>query len=333
MALKLAIVGLKGHKDVALEAIPTIPGGVEIIAVSDDNPNSLKGVSSFAGATPKTKTYLDWRELFANHAPDIVVENGTDCDRADLLITCAERGIHIMFEKPVVNDLADMERVRKAIADSGVTATCLLTMRSEPQFIAMRHAVQAGVVGTVTQIGGQKSYRLGERPAWMKSRQTFSGIIPFVGIHAMDLGRWITGREYTEVMAYASNVGHPEIGDLEDNACVIARLDNGGSAAFRLDFCRPAAAPSHGDDQFRVAGNRGVIEARDDVVTTITREEGPRSVSLPRPVSLFADFVDAIQKKRTPYIPFSDCLRITEVVLRARESAQTGRPVKLSKPA
>jgi len=131
-------------------------------------------------------------------------------------------------------------------------------------------------------------------------------------------------------MAYGSNVGHPDMGDLEDNACIIARLDNGASAAFRLDYCRPAAAPTHGDDRLRIAGNRGVIEARDGTVTTITHGEGPRDLPLPAPVNFFADFLQAIRTNSDPFIPFADCVRITEVVLRARESAETGRPVTIA---
>ena len=331
MALTVAFIGLKGHQYLALEAIPDIPG-VEVVAAADDNPSALKGVADFPGATPRTKTYLDWHELLANHTPDIVVEAGADRDRAEVLVACAGRGIHFLCEKPVAKDLQGLERVKKAAAESGVTASCLLTMRGEPPYIAMRQAVAAGIVGTVTQVSGQKSYRLGDRPPWQKSHETFSGIIPFIGIHAMDLARWITGREFTEVYAYCANVGHPEMGDLEDNACIIARLDNGASAAFRLDYCRPAAALTHGDDQLRLIGNRGVIEARDELVTATTQKEGPHNIPLPRPVNIFADLVEAIRRSRNPYIPFTDCLWITEVVLRARESAETGRPVKLPKP-
>jgi predicted dehydrogenase len=330
VALTVAFIGLKGHQYIALEAVPDLPG-VEVIAAADDSPSALKAVADFPGATPKTKTYLDWRELLADHTPDIVVEAGTDRDRAEVLVACAERGIHFLCEKPVAKDLPGLDRVRRAVAESGVIGTCLLTMRGEPPYIAMRHAVAAGMVGTVTQVGGQKSYRLGDRPAWQKSRETFSGIIPFIGIHAMDLARWITGREFTEVYAHCANVAHPEMGDLEDSACIIARLDNGASAAFRLDYCRPAAAPTHGDDQLRVIGNRGVIEAREGIVTVITQSEGPHTLPVPRPVNLFADLVAAIRRGRVPCIAFSDCLWITEVVLCARQSAETGRPVKLAR--
>lgn len=330
-AFTVAFIGLKGHQYVAIQDIAEL-SQVEIVAAADDEPESLRHVPGWSGASSHTKTYLDWRELLANHTPDVVVEASTCRDRADIIIACAARGIHVMCEKPMAIDLAGLARVRTAVRDAGIRCTMLLQLRAEPQYLAMKHALETGIVGTVTQLGGQKSYRLGTRPSWQQSHQTFSGIVPFVGIHLMDVCRWLSGREYVEVMAYYGNTGHPDIGDLEDNGCILAKLDNGGSAAFRLDYCRPAAAPSHGDDRVRIIGNRGVIEARDGIVTTISHEEGPMPVPQPRPVALFADFVKAIRQPREPYISFRDCAHITEVVLRARESAEIGKPVKLSAP-
>ncbi|NIR00519.1 MAG: Gfo/Idh/MocA family oxidoreductase [Gemmatimonadales bacterium] len=329
MAVGLAFIGLKGHQSIVLDAIPDIPE-VEILAVADDDPEALRRVPDFPGAKATTRTYLDYRELLESHKPDIIVEAGVDRERAGIITACAQRGIHVICEKPLAEDLAGLERVEKSILDAGLTCSALLTMRCEPPYLCMREAIAAGIVGEVTQGGGQKSYRLGARPNWQKSRETFSGIIPYIGIHVMDLFRWTTGREFVEVMAYASNVGHPDMGDLEDNACVIAKLDNGASAAFRLDYCRPAAAPTHGDDRLRVAGNRGVIEAKDGTVTAITKAEGPRELRLPPPVNFFADFIKAIQTDSEPFIPFADCVRITDVVLRARESAESRRPIKLA---
>jgi predicted dehydrogenase len=328
MSIALALIGLKGHQYIVLEALPGLPE-VELVAVADDDPEALKGVPALPGARPDTRAYLDHRELLDNHRPDVVLEAGTDRDRAEILVACAERGIHLIAEKPLATDLAGLERVRAAVVKAGVKLTMLLTMRCEPPYLALRQAVANGAIGEVTQAGAQKSYRLGERPAWQKSRETFSGIIPFIGIHSLDLIRWATGREFTEVMAYASNVGHPEMGDLEDNACVVARLDNGASAAIRLDYCRPAAAPTHGDDRLRIAGNRGVVEAMAGGVTLISSQQGPHELPLPAPVDFFSDYLEALRANREPFIAFGDCVRITEVALRARESAETGRPCRV----
>ncbi len=328
MPISVALVGLKGHQYIVLDALPDLPQ-VHLVAVADDDLEALKRVPDFPGATEQTRTYLDYRDLLENHKLDVVVEAGTDRDRAEVLVASAERGINLISEKPLAKDLESLERVEKAITTARVKCSMLITMRCDPPYLAMREAIQKGLIGEVVQGGGQKSYRLGERPAWQKSRDTFSGIIPFIGIHIMDLLRWTTGREFAEVMAYASNVGHPEMGDLEDNACVIAGLDNGASAAFRLDYCRPAAAPTHGDDRLRVAGSRGVIEAMSGKVTLTSHDEGPRELSLPPPVNFFADYVEALESNREPFIPFADCVRITEVVLRARESAEEGKPISL----
>ena len=328
MAMELALIGLKGHQYVVLDALPELPE-VRLAAVADDDPEALKRAPEFRGATAETRTYLDYRELLRKHKPDIVVEAGTDRARADVLVSCAERGINLICEKPLGMNLESLARVEKAVAKAGVTVSMLITMRCYPPYLAMREAIQSGLIGDVVQGGGQKSYRLGERPEWQKSRETFSGIIPFIGIHVMDLFRWTSGREFVEVMGYASNAGHPEMGELEDNGCVVARLDNGASAAFRLDYCRPAAAPTHGDDRLRVAGNRGVIEVRDERVTLITQDEGPRELSLPPAINFFAEYVEALKAGREPFIPFADCVRMTEVVLKAREASESGLPVKV----
>lgn len=329
MVTSIAFIGMKGHESVVIEALPQHPE-LTIAAVADDNPEALRRVPDLPGATAETRAYDDYRELLANHEPDIVVEAGTDRDRAEVVTSCAERGIHVICEKPLAINLEGLEQVQQAVERSGAQLSMLVTMRCDPQYLALREAVRQGLVGDVCQGGGQKSYRLGQRPAWQKSRETFSGIIPFVGIHVMDLFRWATGREYTEVMAYASNAGHPDVGEMEDNACVLARLDNGGTAAFRLDYCRPGAAPTHGDDRLRVAGNLGVVEVQEEVTTLITQEEVPQELDLPEPVPFFADYLDALRERREPFIPFADCVQITEVVLRAREAAESGRPVRLT---
>jgi predicted dehydrogenase len=132
-------------------------------------------------------------------------------------------------------------------------------------------------------------------------------------------------------MAYQSNAAHPELRDMEDNATVALKLDNGGSASARLDYCRPATAPTHGDDRLRVAGSEGVIEARGAAssVTLMTQDEAPHELPLADGDNLFVDFVRSIGGRGESRIPAEDCFRMTEIVLKARAAAETGRPVPL----
>ncbi len=234
-----------------------------------------------------------------------------------------------MAEKPLAMTLEQLEAVRQAVEGNGVRISMLLTMRFEAPYRALRDAVRSGKIGKVCLASAQKSYKLGRRPAWQKDKRTFSGIIPFIGVHALDLIRWTTGEEFVEVTAYQGNTGHPEAGDMEDQAVLALRLSGGGSADVRLDYCRPQAAPTHGDDRLRVAGSSGVAEAMGGKVVLITQEEGPRELPLPEPGNAFVDFVEGLRTWRPFEVPQEDAFRITEVVLKARASAEVRRPVLL----
>jgi len=61
----------------------------------------------------------------------------------------------------------------------------------------------------------------------------------------------------------------------------------------------------------------------------ITNDEGPRELPFPAPISFFADYADPLKTGRDPYIPFADCVRVTEIAVRARQSAGTGEPCPL----
>lgn len=331
MALNVGIIGLKGHQG-------TITGGIKLIegarmaAVCDDDESKLAGVSGYAGADDDTRTFTDPVAMFDETELDIVGVCGTDSERAPVILEAAKRGIHVLAEKPLAMTLDELAQVRQAVADTGIHLSMLLTMRFEPAYLTMRRMIREGAIGEVCLATMQKSYRLGDRPQWQRSRKTFSGIIPFIGIHALDLIRWTTGREFMRGAAVCANTGHPEIGELEDNASVIAQLDNGGSASARMDYCRPAASPTHGDDKLRVAGNEGVIESdrQGERVIYIHPEDGARELKLDEKRDQFVDFVGSIRGDNESWVPAEDCFRMTEVTLKLRDVANSAQTADLS---
>ena len=331
MALNVGLIGLKGHQGTILSGIPNV-SGARLAAVCDDDPAALEGVSRWPSADSETKTFTDAQQMLEQVPLDLVGICGTDSERAEMILAAAERGTHIIAEKPLTKELDELERVRAAVEDSGIALTMLLTMRYEPAYRTIRRLIAEGAVGEVCLATMQKSYRLGDRPQWQRDKVTFSGIIPFIGIHALDLIRWTTGREFVEGYASCANTAHPDIRDMEDNATVAIQLDNGGSASARLDYCRPAAAPTHGDDRLRVAGNLGVIESMEhgEKIVLITQDEGPRELALGEKVDQFADFVTSIEGDSACEVPAEDCFRMTEICLKLREAAGSGSVADLA---
>ncbi len=329
--LNVGLIGLKGHQGAILNGVAAMPEA-RLVAVQDDDESKLAGVPGWAAADEDTLTFTDPARLLEEVTLDVVGICGTDAERASLIVAAAERGIHCLTEKPLAMTLDELDEVREAVRRTGIQLSMLLTMRFEAPYITMRRMIQEGAIGEVCLATMQKSYRLGQRPAWQQSRETFSGIIPFIGIHALDLIRWVSGRDFTAGAAWCSNVGHPQVGDLEDNASIALQLDNGGTATARLDYCRPAAAPTHGDDRLRIAGSEGVLEwmLTSEQLILITNNEEPCTIELDEGIDQFADFAASVEGGGECRVPAEDCMRITDVVLRLREVANKGEVADLT---
>jgi predicted dehydrogenase len=242
--IRVGIIGFDGHYSEITNAAKLVPN-IRITAVADPNPAALQG----AAANPmlaKATAWADYHEMLGAEKLDIVAVCGQNGTRATTVRACAEHGLPIVTEKPLALSLSELETVKRAIGRNGVPLTMLLTMRCAPQYQAMRSMIQSGRIGEVVSLDAQKSYKLGTRPGWMKVRKSYGGIIPYIGIHLVDLMRWISGRELVEAAAFQSKVGFPEIGEMENNTAVIFKLDNRGTASLHLDYLRPATAPTHG---------------------------------------------------------------------------------------
>ena len=327
--VRLAIIGLEGHTSEILDPMNQLPD-VELAAVWDRDPKSAHDFAESKHGHG-AHAYGDWRELLDHEKLDMVGICGTNGERAEIILACAKRKLHIVAEKPLAITVADLERVEHAVAESGIRLTMLISMRFEGVYRALHQIVAAGEIGDVAQISAQKSYKLGERPEWMRDRNTFGGTIPYIAIHMVDLMRWTSGRELVEAVSFQGRVGFPHLREMENTTATIFRLDNHGTADLHMDYLRPDTAPSWGDDRLRLAGTRGVAEYQAATgVTLITAKEAPRQIrDLPPDGSLFLDFLASVYLGKPSGLDLRDIYRVNEIVLAARESADQHRLMPL----
>ena len=316
--VRLAILGLEGHIDEILGPLDRLPD-VELVALQD--PNAAL-VAEVRAKHASARAYSDWRELLDREKLDMVGVCGTNGERAEILIACAQRKLHIVAEKPLAITMADLERVKRAVAENGVRLTMLIEMRFESQYRALKQVVESGAIGEVAQMAAQKSYKLGDRPEWMLHRSTFGGTIPYIAIHMVDLMRWTSGRELVETVSIEGRVGFPRLHEMENTTATIFRLDNGGTAALHMDYLRPDTAPTWGDDRLRLAGTRGVVEYQAATgVTLVTDKQPPRTITaLPASGSLFLDFLNSTYNGSALVLELKDIYRVNEIVLAARDA-------------
>ena len=325
--MRIGMLGLDGHIDQILAARRTTPG-LEIQAISDANPRLLRSVGERAGV-PVERRYASHQALLDKEKLDMAGICGIDGERPGLVLECIKRGLHIIAEKPLTSQWDDLRRIRAALKQNPkVRLTMLLEMRYGGAFLAMRRIVESGALGEIVQMNGQKSYVFAEqppRPEWMRRKATFSGTIPYIGIHLVDLMRFTGKQEPVEVAAFQAHVGQPDAGDMENTASVSMRLAGGGTADFHLDYLRPANAGTHGDDRLRLVGTRGVLEYMGNSgLTLVTDQEKSHAITPEaRTLSLVPDFLASILGSQTPLLTLSDIFRANEIVLSARDAAVT----------
>lgn len=327
--IRIGVIGLEGHVSDITTAAKTFQN-VRFTAIFDPNETRLKSATRnavYANAT----AYTDWRKLLATEKLDIVGVCGDNGTRAEILQACAERVPAIISEKPLALTLRELANVRRAIERHNTALTMLLTMRFAPVYQAMRKIVQSSDIGEVVLMDAQKSYKLGERPDWMKSRKTFGGTIPYIGVHMMDLMQFVSGRAFVEVSAFQSTVGVPDLGEMENVASLSFKLDNHGVASLHMDYQRPETAPTHGDDRLRIVGTRGIVEFQEaQGPTLVTQKEPPRKITdLPKSKPLAVDFIESLYGGPPHQLTRAEIFRISEQILKARAAAEDHKIVRL----
>jgi predicted dehydrogenase len=326
--VRVGLIGLDGHFAEATEAAEMLPE-VEITAVAVSSARERQRGERNQHLA-KARFFDDYRAMLDAEKLDAVCICDENHRRAETVLACLERKIPTAAEKPMALSLADLGRVRQRFEATKTPLTMLLPMRFDPVYLGMKAIVERGEIGEPIALSAQKSYQLGERADWMKKRETYGGSIPYIGIHVVDLLRYVSGRDMVEAAAFHSQVAFPDYGQMENNATISYRLDNGGTASVRLDYLRPEAAGSHGDDRLRVAGSDGVVEQQQGEVTLITDRKKPHRVTdLPQHAPLFVDFLDAVYNGAKPLLTAEEALRVTEIMLKTRDAADEGRVVRL----
>ena len=325
---RVGLIGTDGHTSILLGSIPRLDG-VELTAFAKSLPeDDASGLRRHKAFTKQTRIYDRFERMLEQEELDVVGICLPYYRNSEASIAAARKGIHIVSEKPVATTLADLAALKKAVTDSGVRLTSMMNMRCSPPYRAARTAIRDGLIGEPILLTSQKSYRFGaKRPWFYKDQKTYGGTIPWAGIHSIDYMRWTSGREYVQVSAWHGNKDHPEYPGFQDHAGVLFKLENGGTAMTSLDYLRPEPAPTHGDDRLRIAGSKGVLEVMGTAgrVQLITASDEPRDLELPESVDFFGDFMAELNGEGEHLISQEDAFRLTEVVLIARDAAETGR--------
>ena len=110
----------------------------------------------------------------------------------------AERGLHLLIEKPLSTSTAGIDRLQQIVRERGLTAGVAYVYRSHPLLTAMRTAIQEGRFGRPVEliaVSGQHfpTYRPAYRQIYYTDRTTGGGAIQDALTHVINAGEWLLG--------------------------------------------------------------------------------------------------------------------------------------------
>jgi predicted dehydrogenase len=335
------LIGCSNHWRSYAAALPALPD-LEVAAVAAAAPDERLGQFDGApGVTDATRRCESPLALLADGAVD-AVQVSTRFDLAGRWIVAAlERGLPVMAEKPLGSTLAELEAVHNAGRRAGAPVCAMHGQRGTPLIAAAREAVRAGATGTPLVAHNQKSYRWGTRPDFYRRRSTFPGVAPWIGVHVFDWLLWILGDRFEQVSGREA-ASRPDYPACASQAAYLLGLSAGGVATVTLDYLRPEAAPTHGDERVRLAGPAGVVDLSTGAGSgTVIDAAGVRPLEVAPPLPWYAGFLGTAgafrglpQRGAVPdVLPAWEVFRATEVALKAQLAADGGRTVDLRETA
>lgn len=275
-------------------------------------------------------------DAFALEEVDAVVIATPTSTHCELVLAAAAAGKAIFCEKPLALSLEDSRRMIEAVEAAGVPLQVGFMRRYDPPYIEAKTAIDAGKIGRPVTFKGIGRDPFCPRPEFADPAHS-GGLIVDMGIHDMDLARWLMNAEVERVTAEGTTMVCPDLKAVDDldNAVVNLRFENG--AIGNVEVSRNAF---YGYDiRTEVLGSKAAVRVGGD-------ELGNRSLLLPdgRAVgggshllrrfgtayrAQLHEFVSCVRDGETPRCTGSDALAAFEISLAATYAAQTGEPVTL----
>ena len=299
--------------------------GVEVAAVADTDKERADKLAKEYDA----KAFYSWEELLdqgeveavGNALPHFLHESST--------VAAAERGVHVLLEKPMATTVAECEAILEACREHKVKLMIGFSHRFHSELLTAKRLIDDGELGRIAMAIDNMSFGKEDFPAWVWNKELGGGgILAYNNIHGIDRLMWLVGSDIVEVHGRAGMYAHE--GDAEDNAVASLLFANGAIGATLTNY-NPYEVPRKCD--LDIYGAKGMI--RIDTWNQVTFSKRLVTWTQKREIDQhlqaeFEEFANSIREDRQPRVTGEDGLRAQRVLLAIYMSVERGAPVKVA---
>lgn len=295
--------------------------------------------------------YTDSLTMLEQEKPDGVIVAVPNDLHESVGRQCAERGVHIMMEKPIAPSAESAQRLIDAAHKHQVKLLVAHHRRFNPLIEAAREIIQSGELGSIVGLSGlwsmYKPDEYFEAGPWRK--QKGGGPILINAIHEIDDLRHMVGeidRVYAEVSSKTRGF------EVEDTISISLRFKDGTPASLFMSDAAPSIwayevsmgenpffFPAH-EDFYQILGTkaslsfpsmRKVFYAEGEPKgwqhpLTVEHLDYSTADPYPRQIAHFCRVIEGLEEPRTTG---EDALRTLEVTMALAQSGAENRPIQL----
>ena len=329
--LRTAILGCGSFAHRHAQSLKVLKEDFEMVAFCN---RSIEKAIAFAGQYTggQAAVFSDHHEMFAQVALDVVVICLPPYAHSDEVEIAAERGVHLLIEKPIALESEHAWRMVEAAERAGIKTQVGFMFRfgeAVEQLKGLLASGQAGPAGLMSA----RYFCNALHASWWRERHKSGGQLVEQVIHMVDLLRYLMGEPHT-VYSLQENLFHREVPGytVED---VSATLFGFPTGAIGVIYATNGAIPNRWINDYRLVARHLTAEFSDanHAVFTHTREPelSVEEIASGRDMYLaeVLDLLQAIRSGGETRTPIREGAKSLDLALAATRSAQMHTEVRL----
>ena len=265
--VKVAVIGLGPWGREILDQLGRLEQA-EVVALCDHYPALLKRSSSKAPSATQVENY---QAVLAKPDVQAVIIATASHQHKEIALAALQAGKHVYCEAPLANSIEDAKVIALAAqAAVGKVFQAGLQLRSDPQRHFLLPFIRSGALGKTVMARAQwhkkTSWRFPspnpEREQainWRLRRDTSTGLVGEIGIHAIDQAAWLLSLQPVAVTGtHATLLWKDDGRDVADTVDVVIEFDGG----VRMNY-NASLATSFESEYELLYGSDGTVLLRD----------------------------------------------------------------------
>lgn len=316
----------------------------KLVAISDPAPAAVSFAQSIG-----VPHFHNYSELLDTARPEAVIIATPNILHVPVGLACAERGIHMLVEKPIADKVNDAVKLTQAVKKANVSLLVGHHRRHNPIIEKAREIVKNGEIGKITALSAHMMVL--KAPDYFEAthrRSPGAGPITTNSVHDIDDLRYICG-DIVSVQAMSSNAvrNYP----VEDTAAIIFRFAKGALGtlvvsdtaaspwSWELTSRENTFYPPNDENCYLISGCEGSLTVPKLELWRYKEDKGWKFPLEKENITITSDdplirqirhFYRVIREGEAPRVTGDDAIATLKVVLAIFESIRTGHCVEIN---